>query len=325
MTSDSESNRLCLYHASCPDGVAAAWAVSVAHPGMEMVAVDYTTPVDPSWGKRNIILVDFCFPLENMMLLVSIAGSVLVIDHHATIEKFIGAVEKHAEECGTPFELVYDKTLSGAELTFKRLFPDCYAHYGFPAPIRHTGRRDLWDFRDPRTRVVCDYLSTLELTPQAWAEAFSGYEVSMRGQRSEQWHQTELELYQKAATVGPAIAQFRKIQIERILADGIQFVTVQQRVIPVVNVPRVFTSELLGQLALTYPFAVGYTDLDGKRTWSLRASAKNSDAINVRLLAESLGGGGHAAASGFTQSYDELYDSQGTLTWPARVSALHPL
>jgi uncharacterized protein len=114
---------LCIYHAHCADGLGAAWAVHRAlGEGVEFVAAKYGE--DPpymtrvsnkdlgTWGKlgedyifkptgiegRDILIVDFSYPLPVLRAMAQEAHSVLVIDHHATAQKDLQNPDQNATQ-----------------------------------------------------------------------------------------------------------------------------------------------------------------------------------------------------------------------------------
>jgi uncharacterized protein len=182
------SKTICIYHANCADGMGAAWAVHRAlGADVEFVAAKYgdkpqlsepckyhstCEPCTDCLGTgyelgggpfldRDVLIVDFSYPLATLRAMAAEARSVLVIDHHATAEADL--VGKVPPVCRGPYSdflryatqgvgnlfSLFDLSRSGAGLTWD------YLHPGKPRPriIDLVEDRDLWRFKhDPDTR-----------------------------------------------------------------------------------------------------------------------------------------------------------------------------
>lgn len=101
---------LCIYHKNCADGLIAAWAVRhalgaddvdlvaakyvdyppgcirVNHSDGFLMTDDYHLDCDGLRG-RDVLIVDFSYPLAVLRGMAAKARSVLVLDHHATAQK----------------------------------------------------------------------------------------------------------------------------------------------------------------------------------------------------------------------------------------------
>lgn len=101
-----------IYHGGCPDGTSAAWALSLAldndktyyHGGKHKEKY-------PDVQDKNVIFVDFAYPLEQMIMLLQQAKSVLVLDHHATSKKLQFITD-------TRLTLTLDMNRSGAQMAW---------------------------------------------------------------------------------------------------------------------------------------------------------------------------------------------------------------
>lgn len=101
-----------IYHGGCPDGTSAAWALSLLldnkttyyHSGRHKEKY-------PDIKGKNVIFVDFAYTLEQMLLILQEAKSVLVLDHHAT--------SKNLQFITDPrLTLVLDMNRSGAQIAW---------------------------------------------------------------------------------------------------------------------------------------------------------------------------------------------------------------
>lgn len=295
--------RVCLYHRNCFDGTAAAWVVLCAHPDTEVVAVDYNDKIYPDvCVGAEVLLVDFCYPEELMRNLICSAASVTVIDHHATSEPI---VQRLADWTAGAYDFTvrHDQTMSGALLTYAFLYAEQFAAHGAPAPIRHVSDRDLWLFKDPATRNVMYSLGTFGYDPYEWRERFrNSYTPAMCENYKGSWERLDRQLHAEHLSRGEAIANYRETVIDGILSQTLTIHETPLGIIPVVNCPRAYASEVLGRLTGKHLFAASYYEADGLRHWSFRST---KGGFNVAVLAEECGGGGHPPAAGFVESSEQ--------------------
>jgi len=194
---------LCIFHKSCADGFASAWAVrKLLGLDVEFHAASYGDK--PPIGKmierepnprspnaivgRDILIGDFSYPLPVLRVMAAEARSVLVIDHHATAQADLtGLYEpmnwRHWINCpdamdggsardgrAAPANLaaIFDMNRGGAGLTWD------YLSGGQPRPriIDLVEDRDLWHFKhDPDTRRFAAVAASwgYEPTPENFA------------------------------------------------------------------------------------------------------------------------------------------------------------
>ena len=130
---------ICLYHRNCLDGSAAAAVIALLEPTCEFLPVQYGSP-PPRVEGRNLFVVDFGFPIEQMRALRAQAREVVWIDHHAS------QVATH-QALGWG---IIDTSECAASLTWRTLFP------GKPEPpvIAYVRDKDLWKWELPASRAI---------------------------------------------------------------------------------------------------------------------------------------------------------------------------
>lgn len=75
---------LVIYHAKCPDGLAAAWVVWTLYgAGATYLPASYGD-APPEVEGKHVVIVDFSYPRDVMVRLAKQAKSVLLLDHHVT-------------------------------------------------------------------------------------------------------------------------------------------------------------------------------------------------------------------------------------------------
>lgn len=185
---------LCLYHASCVDGLGAAYAVHRAIPDAEFIAVRYGEPPPERATDRDILIVDFSYPRDVLEALARANRSVLVLDHHATAQEQLRelavppgkwedwlrygpifslqqVVDDNGNDLPTPPRLaaVFDMDRSGAGLTWDYLHGQHGPSGEQPSPRPHIidliEDYDLWRFaHGDETRAFNAVITSYDLS-----------------------------------------------------------------------------------------------------------------------------------------------------------------
>ena len=99
-----------IYHGGCPDGISGAWCYrdiydeSVFYPGR------HGKP-PPDVKDKNVLMIDFSYPLEVMTTVIKDAKFVKVLDHHKSAEQLKKIISDK-------FVLILDQTKSGGQLAW---------------------------------------------------------------------------------------------------------------------------------------------------------------------------------------------------------------
>lgn len=279
-----------LYHASCADGMASAWA---AHRNLgadaEYIPSYYDGARDPEAYRDAVVyMVDFSWPRADLLKLADNAFAVKVIDHHRTAQQELDGLE--TENLRVHFDMAH----SGAWLSW------CYfnPHEAAPSLIRYVEDRDLWLWQLPDSREVSAWLRTYDFSIEAYQDAYLTLETSR----------------DIAITVGRRVLNQQRLATARI-ADTCHFQTFgvghdRREVIlaPTVNCPQAtgLQSEVCEELLRRYPdapMAAAWSETSNdKRQWSLRSRPTPDGAcFDVSTIAKLHGGGGHKCAAGFTE------------------------
>ncbi|MGL5934471.1 MAG: hypothetical protein ACRCZI_02490 [Cetobacterium sp.] len=269
------------YHAGCIDGFTAAWVV---HNALSSAAVlvpwTHNTPVDPSRVEGvDLVFVDIA-PARSDEEALCYARSVLVLDHHKT------AIEAwpDAEERGWTL----DANRSGAGIAWDRYHTrvarTLLEDMGLPLSSEHrlvslVEARDLWQLdKYPDVVEVNAALMSLDQTIENWDSAATAVD--------------------RLVVEGAAIQRYRRQLIEATKAEARNVALPNGELVLAANAPWSIGSEVAGDLAGLAPISgIGgywYETADGDRKWGLR-----SRDVDVAVIAEAYGGGGHAAAAGF--------------------------
>jgi oligoribonuclease NrnB/cAMP/cGMP phosphodiesterase (DHH superfamily) len=272
---------LCIYHANCADGFAAAFAMYLWDE-KHSASVEYHEGVyqqDPPFHKcvgKDIYIVDFSYPPDVISEMAKIANKVVIIDHHVSAmkawqKKFpqLNGLDVVKFKEGN-IEINFDMRMSGAVLTWNYFHRDTV-----PLMFRYVQDMDLWLKEMPGTEPYIMALRSYPMDFIVW-KALMGFEKKLveEGHAINRWYQQQIEIL-KPNTKRMAIGGF---------------------MVPVVNANYCFASALAGALAQNEPFAASYFHDGNRYNFSLRS---REGGVDVSEVAKQYGGGGHKQAAGF--------------------------
>lgn len=280
-------NPLVVYHDNCLDGFGAAWCFHYHqldiggefdfHPGVYQEKL----PDDLLKGRDMIYLVDFSYPLEEIIRFLKMGIIVVFLDHHKSAIENLAGLEN---DWAGLFYNYSDLNYSGAMLAWR------YWRGTQPAPdlLHAIQDRDLWKFEILGSKAVCTALFEASRDFATW-DHFMG----IRGpeEAREAWNyllnKGEILLESQIADIKNAIRA----------ASYEHFIFLQW--MPTLNCPPKWSSDAGNLMASVAPNGVALTWCqDGSVIQcSLRASAKSE--VDVSALAKVFGGGGHKKAAGF--------------------------
>jgi oligoribonuclease NrnB/cAMP/cGMP phosphodiesterase (DHH superfamily) len=289
---------ICIYHANCFDGFAAAWVVrkKLRDAGGQELNIEYipahygdmklmNSIQQDCYENANInddyIILDFSFPRDLMIQIYNKARSILVLDHHKTAE----------ENCKGLDFCQFNMNESGASLAWKYFFPEREV----PLMIQYIADRDLWKFELPDSKYVNAYIQSFPMT-------FNDYDYI---------HDT-LSNYSllEVINIGKGIERYKNSMVEAMCKNA-TLQLIGDYWVPVINCSLLFSEvgHYMCQQEYEYidhrnnttymnkpPFAASYfIRADGKRQYSLRSIGD----FDVSEVAKKYGGGGHKNAAGF--------------------------
>lgn len=261
------------YHKNCNDGFVSAYIASKKLPlETVFVAVNYGEVTPEVYSGDTIYILDFCYPTEVLNELASKVHQLIIIDHHLTAEKWLtdfNAFPNHL--------VLFDKTKSGAMLTWLHFYPDCQP----PDLIKYVQDRDLWLFDLEDSEAYNEYLFSL---PKDF-NYLDAVQITPRI---------------KIVEMGLAIKNFKQRLIESIIQTEHQVELKAPGLVKyfrAVNCPKLISSEVGHILAKKYHVGLTYQiNKTGAREFSIRGDKS----VDVSKIAELFGGGGHFNAAGFT-------------------------
>lgn len=284
----SDPRPLVIYHGhTCPDGFAAALAAWTYYRGKaEFLALDHgdVRSVDdlPALAGRAVYILDFSFGVDILRAIEERAAKLVLLDHHlSAAEKLTGFVCR----CGV---VHFDMKKSGARLAWEFFHPD----QPVPDLVRFVEDRDIWVWQYPESS---SFLAALDMEPFDFAR----------------WqHIAQMDAEQLAAFIARGHAMDEKFsKLAELIADAASPVVFNGVTGLMVNAPGVFHSlvgDLLSKKSGT--FALLWS-VDKKVV--VKCGLRSRSDFNCIPLAASMGGGGHAQASGFKMAVDRLPELLG--------------
>ena len=138
--------RVCFYHAGCPDGFGAAWAVRAAWGDSGRYVArghDDATRAEDFAGDQ-VVFVDIAPPNDVLEELAEVCAQVVVLDHHvSSLERYDASPStRDAVEHGGHI-VHYDLAHSGAVLAWQFFHPNEEP----PELLRYVEDQDLWNWK----------------------------------------------------------------------------------------------------------------------------------------------------------------------------------
>ena len=271
-------SRTCFYHAGCPDGFGAAWAVWRAWgQSARYVARGHEDVLDASAHEgEEVVFVDIAPRNPLLCELAESAARVVVLDHHVSArDHYAGDPSVENRIGGAGHQIHFDLSHSGAVLAWQYFHPE----EAPPELLRYVEDQDLWNWELAGSQAV--------------NAAIGSYE-----RRFDVWDTLAERPVPELEREGEPILRAQRIEVVRSVAMA-HPATLEGRRVEAVNTPH-FRSHVGHQLALRAAFghAIGLVyRTQGSRVDASVYSVGDED---VSVIAQSYGGGGHKNAAGFS-------------------------
>ncbi len=268
-----------VFHHNDADGRCAAaivklWYDQTKIERMEFVEMDYarTAPIEKIQRNETVVIVDFSFKPDDMEKIQAATDvGVVWCDHHATAKDYGYDVAGVRD--------FNDKGMAGCECTWKFFFPS----KKIPNWIRILGDYDAWRMQE---KDLClPFFEGLKLEDQnpagswnIWKRLFFDESETTANQILEQ---------------GKTAIRYRDSYCEEMCKAFGYETTIAGHHAYALNIAR-FGSMAFGRKMIQYPVCITYIFDGRKYTVSLY-----SETVDVSLIAQSFGGGGHKGAAGF--------------------------
>lgn len=278
--------RTCFYHAGCPDGFGAAWAVWRAW-GDEAAYVarghDDRARADELEGDL-VAFVDIAPDNDELLALGEVAAQVIVLDHHVSnIERLQREprVTETLEAAG--HHLHFDLSHSGAVLAWRHFHPE----HEVPELLRYVEDQDLWNWALPRSEEVNAAIAAYPRRFDAW-EA-----MAERGTDA-------------LAEEGAAIVRANRMEVERIVQHAAPIRLGTERIEAVNSTAH--RAQVGHELATRKAFGKEWGCVFRIVGDRVHATLYSVGDLDVAAVATSLGGGGHRNAAGFSVPLERWVD-----------------
>ena len=292
---------LIIYHDKCADGIVAAWACWRRWGDQpDYLACNYGMQAPETVDGKNVLIVDFSFPAEELLgMTAEGAKSIVILDHHKTAAaaleqfRFRDVAPKISAPVDIPVYLnwleqnvmppiiaIFDMERSGARMAWD------FAMGGEPGElVKLAEEYDLWRFK-PGTHHPAE---AMHVEIQAGDMTVERMEV-LDG---------ELSLDGRPVERGRAILRWRDRLVREIAERAHHQTVAGVSDVIAVECPYSLVSAVGHYLLDQYPdapFAAMSVTGEKSVTWSLRS---HDDHMDVSEVAKSMGGGGHRNAAGF--------------------------
>jgi len=338
-------NIVVISHAGCPDGVAAAWAIYRKFPKSTFHFTserDITKDSLPDLTGKIVYIVDYSYPKEVLLELISKVKYLYLWDHHNT------AIEDLSEipHSGPNWNFVLDTTKCGAEITWEQLNlyreaidsstweqlnlcreaidsssnrtrigqplvdlnREAIPYIIRPWFLKHIRDRDLWLWEDPNSRAFSQYFFEKGLTMET-------LDSILKSDPEEIYRIGNELLIKQQKVIDAAVARSEEFRFTCSL--GVFLVNVVNQDTYQSEVGNALcTTQIPNRISyLKYDFAVVLRNSDSYRKVSnliadpdadISVSLRGVGKIDLSRVAKSFGGGGHFNAAGFKCKLSKL-------------------
>ncbi len=285
----------------CPDGICSAW-IAAKHYGYDNVELvglvhqnndGYTEEFKPpfEYKDKNILMLDFCYPQVVMDKISGQANTFVALDHHKDKQVILSSLSNFTR---TVFgEYKDNSTDCGATMAWNHFFPD-FAEPWFLRDVwsRDTGGKGFYDGDNPSAERVTAAMSAR----RKGLVGFKAFEVfdALLDASEEDIEQEGIALLEERDRLSQAEVA--------LWIENRQFVEVSGYTVPLLRIVNPgcdrYYSWVGTLLARTYEnFFVVIQTTKEPDTYHLRSHS--SSKIDLSLIAQANGGGGHFHTAGF--------------------------
>lgn len=275
--------RVCFYHAGCPDGFGAAWAVRKAWGATaEYRARGHDDPLHPDeLAGCEVVFADIALGNGHLRALARHASRVVVLDHHVSaLERFRADADLGYELASRGHRVHFDLSHSGAVLAWQHFHP------GQPLPplLAYVEDQDLWRWQLPDSDAVNAAIGS-------WPRRF------------EVWDRLAAEPIERLVAEGRPILRAHRSEVERALLNvhPVQVGELRMEGVNALFLRSAIGHELAKRRRFDAPCGLVYRLIERRVECSLYSLGD----FDVSAIASAFGGGGHKNAAGFTVSLEE--------------------
>lgn len=284
-----------IYHASCPDGWAAAFICKKKYTEAEFVPLNHGLDeatlenlIEIICRDKDVLMVDYSLRTRELNdRLNAAAKSFRILDHHKSAREVLD---------GATYA-IFDMGRSGAGLAWDYLFgkdsplgDNLLGGNARPWWVDYTEDQDLWNWVLPGSQEINAYLMTQPRTMESWDGMLAFLSIGLE------------DSITQVTKLGKGVRQYIEYYTRSVIAErqeGILAFENRNYRVAALNIPYAGVSEAGNALVeLGYDIGLAWFERgDGQTQFSLR-SKKGGD-VDVSAIAKNYGGGGHQSAAGF--------------------------
>ena len=274
--------RVCLYHAGCPDGFGAAWAVWRAWGDeAEYRPIGHDEPLDvTSYEDAQVAFVDIFTRTETLRALGEVAARVVVLDHHVTSrDRFHADAELESDLRAGGHLVHFDLSHSGAVLAWQHFHDE-----EVPSLLEYVEDQDLWTWKLPSSEEVNAAIASYPRTFETWDGLAARPIEALVAEGTPLVRAARIEVKRSVKKAHPIRIGDRRIEAVNSTAHRSQI-----------------GHALSERAAYGEPWGCVYRVTGGR----VDATLYSIGDLDVSEIAVGLGGGGHRNAAGFSLRLEE--------------------
>jgi oligoribonuclease NrnB/cAMP/cGMP phosphodiesterase (DHH superfamily) len=298
-----------LYHGNCADGMSSSWVFWREDVDDRLLyGKCLRDQAPPDVHNLRVVILDFCYSLEETIKMAEQAKKIVIIDHHETSKKLLGKVPKNVE-------MIIDTSKSGSQLAWDYM-------YGSLPPwfVNVIAAHDLWRWNEhPEYKYLSDVLYRRGY--YSWPKLEELYADTM--EHGEEYvikkiiEQSKKKI-QAAANNSDPEDDLVKRAIKN--AKHNSFLTKytspsgKEYTVRLVTCDRKIRSEVGNSLCMDCDFAVVWQYDLLTNQWWCACRSRADGGVDLTKVVEEHGGGGHVSAASFVIYGDKGEDLQTYFT-----------
>lgn len=291
----------------CPDGLAALYVLDDFFIGNispipqaylrdeEYASKDYKIPF--RYEGRDVFIVDFAYPKHILERIAKGASSLTVIDHHASRMADISAISNvyaHVLGIYAPNEIDCGATLTHKIMWGNSVEIPWWLKYTYR---QDTGARGFYAGLDIDSEIICEGIKQFKKQfPYTIRGQLNALEQLSKKDEHEIWQLGKPQIEKRNALLNEELDAYQP-EFEDIGGYRVPIIQIKN---PAVDSYYSMLGTLLCRRYSYHPFVAVYKSDDKDRRFCSLRSLESSK-LDLSVLAQSLGGGGHFHAAGFTK------------------------
>lgn len=266
MNEISNKDVVVFYHAGCPDGFSGAWVAQKKFSEQaDYLELRFDEPINIS--NKDVYFIDIVPKPEILKDVIAKNKSVIVIDHHKSNEPTLSLLKSFK----------FDITKSGAVLAWEYFFPD----KPIPILLNYVQDVDIWTLKFPSSLDVASYIDLMNRDFATWDKLAADMD--------------NLVIREEIIKNGALLNRYKYNEIEDMIKHDAQTVEFEGFIILAMNSP--ILGSLIGNALVKEHPPIGIVWSESRH--EVHVSLRSDKSVDVSLLAEKYGGGGHKMAAGF--------------------------